>query len=70
MMMTLTATTWARFLIWFVLGLIVYFVYGIRNSIENPRNKNNNTDILFSNIQRVQDESIVKQPAIKEFTEM
>lgn len=68
--MTLTATTWARFLIWFVLGLIVYFVYGIRNSIENPRNKNNNTDILFSNIQRVQDESIVKQPAIKEFTEM
>ena len=70
MMMTLTATTWARFLIWFVLGLIVYFVYGIRNSIENPRNKNNNTDILFSNIQRVQDESIVKQPAIKEFTEI
>ena len=70
MMMTLTATTWARFLIWFVLGLIVYFVYGIRNSIENPRNKNNNTDILFSNIQRVQDKSIVNQPAIKEFTEM
>ena len=69
--MTLTATTWARFLIWFVLGLIVYFVYGIRNSIENPRNKKNNNDhILFSNIQRVQDESIVKQPVIKEFTEM
>jgi len=70
MMMTLTATTWARFLIWFVLGLIVYFLYGIRNSLENPRNNNNTNDILFSNLQRVQDESIVKQPQIKEFTEM
>lgn len=39
MMMTLTATTWLRFLIWFALGLIVYFAYGIRNSVENKNNQ-------------------------------
>jgi cationic amino acid transporter 2 len=34
---TLSATTWYRFLVWFILGLIIYFAYGIRNSNENKK---------------------------------
>ncbi len=52
MMMTLTATTWARFLIWFALGLVVYFGYGIRNSAENPRNKANQ-NVVFPCIEKI-----------------
>jgi hypothetical protein len=37
MMMTLTAVTWARFMIWFAIGLFVYSVYGIKNSVENEK---------------------------------
>ena len=40
MMMTLTAVTWARFLIWFAFGLFVYSVYGIKNSVENEQAHN------------------------------
>jgi APA family basic amino acid/polyamine antiporter len=42
LMKYLSRATWERFVIWLVLGLIVYFLYGIRHSklrqgvVENP----------------------------------
>lgn len=66
--MTLTAVTWARFLVWFIIGknsifinsfcqtwklylniffcqkgLVVYYVYGIKNSVENDQSENQMT---------------------------
>jgi APA family basic amino acid/polyamine antiporter len=32
LMIDLPGTTWARFLIWMAIGLLIYFVYGMRNS--------------------------------------
>jgi hypothetical protein len=37
LMMSLTLYTWIRFFVWFTIGFLVYFCYGIRNSLENKR---------------------------------
>jgi len=45
LMKYLSRETWERFVIWLILGLIVYFVYGMRHSklrrgiVENPEAK-------------------------------
>ncbi len=41
LMMLLSISTWLRFSVWFILGIIVYFSYGIRKSSENQKNKAN-----------------------------
>ncbi len=35
----LTALTWERFAIWFGIGLLLYAVYGYRNSLEHPQSR-------------------------------
>lgn len=37
LMMQLDYLTWVRFIVWILLGLIVYFLYGIRHSNERKR---------------------------------
>jgi APA family basic amino acid/polyamine antiporter len=37
LMLNLTALTWIRFTIWMVLGVVVYFVYGRRHSVQGQR---------------------------------
>jgi APA family basic amino acid/polyamine antiporter len=38
LMLNLTLLTWARFVIWMVIGLVLYFAYGVRKSRLAPRN--------------------------------
>lgn len=35
LMVNLNPMTWIRFLVWIIVGLIIYFTYGMRNSKEN-----------------------------------
>ena len=37
LMLNLTALTWVRFVVWMVLGLVMYFAYGARHSILGHR---------------------------------
>lgn len=37
LMMQLDYLTWVRFILWISVGLFVYFLYGIRNSVERKR---------------------------------
>lgn len=37
LMMKLDYMTWVRFIVWIIIGLIIYFVYGIRKSVERTR---------------------------------
>ncbi|CAF0761137.1 unnamed protein product [Brachionus calyciflorus] len=42
LIMSLTLTSWIRFFVWFGLGVIVYMVYGVRNSVENTNQNERN----------------------------
>jgi APA family basic amino acid/polyamine antiporter len=33
LMLNLSVETWLRFVIWMVIGLVVYFTYGVRHSV-------------------------------------
>ncbi|XP_038075867.1 cationic amino acid transporter 2-like [Patiria miniata] len=39
LMLKLSGATWARLIIWLVVGLSIYFAYGIRHSVENQKRK-------------------------------
>lgn len=41
-MTSLNVATWVRFAIWFAIGSLVYFGYGIRNSNENQKGRHQN----------------------------
>lgn len=41
LMMQLDVLTWVRFLIWLLVGLIIYFAYGVQNSVERKRLEQN-----------------------------
>lgn len=40
LMIKLDYMTWVRFIVWITIGLIIYFVYGIRKSVERTRHQN------------------------------
>ena len=37
LMLNLTALTWIRFLIWMVLGVVIYYLYGRSHSVQGQR---------------------------------
>lgn len=39
LMFQLDINTWIRFLVWIIIGYIIYFTYGVRQSIEGSREK-------------------------------
>lgn len=45
LMMQLDYLTWIRFLVWLLVGLIIYFSYGIRNSVERKRLETKTADV-------------------------
>jgi amino acid transporter len=47
MMTTLGQETWIRFIAWFVIGIIVYFSYGIRHSKEIKTSENTQRNNIF-----------------------
>lgn len=60
LMMMLDYMTWVRFAIWIVIGLIIYFTYGIWHSKERPKIKNE----LQSQIDDKDEPSVIKAPGV------
>ena len=44
LMLNLTALTWVRFVVWMVIGVAVYFLYGMRHSMVGKRERGEVTD--------------------------
>jgi basic amino acid/polyamine antiporter, APA family len=38
-MLNLTVETWIRFIVWMVLGVVIYFAYSRRNSVLGKRER-------------------------------
>lgn len=36
-MLQLNIETWIRFVVWIIIGYLIYFTYGIRQSVESDR---------------------------------
>lgn len=60
LMMMLDYMTWVRFLIWIVIGLVIYFTYGIWHSKERP--KLNDRERIEN--EQVDASSVIEKPAI------
>lgn len=58
LMMMLDYMTWVRFLIWIIIGLFIYFGYGIWHSKERPKNKN----ALGSRTEDADESSVIEAP--------
>lgn len=45
MMTSLNKLTWLRLVLWMIVGFIIYFTYGIKNSSLNPESKRVKSDL-------------------------
>lgn len=59
-MMMLDYMTWVRFIIWIIVGLVIYFGYGIWHSKERPTIKN----ALKNEANVVDDSSVIRAPGV------
>lgn len=60
LMMMLDYMTWVRFLIWIIIGLVIYFAYGIWHSKERPQIKN----ALENKTDDVDKSSVIQAPGV------
>lgn len=60
LMMMLDYMTWVRFSIWIVVGLVIYFGYGVWNSKERPTVKN----ALKNQADDVDESSVIQAPGV------
>ncbi|XP_030594666.1 cationic amino acid transporter 2 isoform X1 [Archocentrus centrarchus] len=45
LMVQLGGDTWIRYAIWMLIGLVIYFIYGVRNSVQRKRLRTDHTEI-------------------------
>ena len=45
LMVKMDVNVWILLLAWLSCGFFIYFFYGIRNSLENPKNKNGDVEL-------------------------
>ncbi|KAF7288056.1 hypothetical protein GWI33_000110 [Rhynchophorus ferrugineus] len=56
LMLQLDLETWIRFIVWLIIGFLIYFSYGIRNSVEGKKHKVEDLQLQEANILLKRDE--------------
>ncbi|XP_068754646.1 cationic amino acid transporter 2-like [Montipora capricornis] len=63
LLLKLSPWTWVRFGVWMVLGFIIYFTYGIRNSVEGtPKQDANDNDFILQGTPDIEQDMHEVQP--------
>lgn len=63
LLLKLSPWTWARFGVWMILGFIIYFAYGIRNSVEGtPKQDSNDNDFILQGTPDIEQDIRKVQP--------
>lgn len=64
LLLKLSPWTWVRFGVWMVLGFIIYFTYGIRNSVEGtPKQDANDNDFILQGTPDIEQDMHEVQPS-------
>ncbi|KAK3753482.1 hypothetical protein QZH41_009879 [Actinostola sp. cb2023] len=66
LMMELSSVTWVRFCIWMVVGMAIYFFYGIHHSVEGERQKEQGNYIPLEQVDTAEQDEDAKDPPAKQ----